>query len=329
MGKIEAAKSYTGNDLDNIFFRPFLSGPDAKELGVRILYNMPVPTTLNFWRRAGDILQKYTTGGWSGSSATEKFQKTIDLARVKAEIGYGADEYYNLVFGQISNSPEVNMGDLSGTDLEVAETALFKEAIAESIRATMWVGDTSRTNEDSQYNTFDGFIAKFIKGVEEGEQLCLQVYNDIEADGAAENVFKDLWSGSSPMLRDLKAQGNLVYFVTSDVYANYENSLDAMSFESAFLSKQSGREGLYYRGIPVVDIQVSSYLAEQNTIPRSFVMLTDRRNLALAVNTADFPGTEVKMWYNPDLMENRQRAVFMAGCDYLLPELISFAVLDA
>lgn len=29
------------------------------------------------------------------------------------------------------------------------------------------------------------------------------------------------------------------------------------------------------------------------------------------------------MWYNPDLMENRQRAIFMAGCDYLLPELVS------
>jgi hypothetical protein len=32
------------------------------------------------------------------------------------------------------------------------------------------------------------------------------------------------------------------------------------------------------------------------------------------------------MWYNPDLMENRQRAIFMAGCDYLLPELVSCAV---
>jgi hypothetical protein len=25
-------------------------------------------------------------------------------------------------------------------------------------------------------------------------------------------------------------------------------------------------------------------------------------------------------------MENRQRAIFMAGCDYLLPELVTFAV---
>ena len=55
----------------------------------------------------------------------------------------------------------------------------------------------------------------------------------------------------------------------------------------------------------------------------SFILLTDRRNLALALNTGDFPGSEVRMWYNPDLMENRQRAIFMAGCDYLLPELVS------
>ena len=32
-----------------------------------------------------------------------------------------------------------------------------------------------------------------------------------------------------------------------------------------------------------------------------------------------------QMWYTPDQMENRQRAVFMAGCDYLLPELVSMA----
>ena len=46
----------------------------------------------------------------------------------------------------------------------------------------------------------------------------------------------------------------------------------------------------------------------------------------MAVNTSDFPGTEVRMWYNPDEMENRQRAIFMAGCDYLLPELIVIAL---
>ena len=48
-------------------------------------------------------------------------------------------------------------------------------------------------------------------------------------------------------------------------------------------------------------------------------------NLVLAVNTSDFPGNEVRMWYNPDLMENRQRAVFMAGCDVLDETLMTYA----
>ncbi len=61
-------------------------------------------------------------------------------------------------------------------------------------------------------------------------------------------------------------------------------------------------------------------------MPQSFAILTDRRNLAMAVNTSDFPGTEIRMWYNPDQMENRQRAVFMAGCAYLLPEMVSMAI---
>ena len=46
MSFLESAKQYTGSDLENIFFRPMLSGPSALDLGVRVLYNMPVPTTI-------------------------------------------------------------------------------------------------------------------------------------------------------------------------------------------------------------------------------------------------------------------------------------------
>lgn len=326
MGKIEQAKSYVGQDLENIFFRPMFTGPDATALGIRIMYNMPVPTTLQFWRRAGDILQKYTTGGWSGSNSTERFQKTLELKRVKAEVGYGADEYYNLVYGVISNSASINMGDLTGTDLEDAETALFKESIAESIRATMWVGNTARTANGAQYNTFDGFLKRISDdAAASGSEIKSRTYTAMTAATAAETLFKDMWDNATPVLRDFKAQGNLAYFVTSDIYANYENALDSVQLESAYMARQNGRQGLSYRGIPVIDVQVSNYLSQCADMPQSFAILTDRRNLTLAVNTSDFPGTEVRMWYNPDAMENRQRAVFMAGCDYLMPELISFA----
>ena len=40
MSFLENAKQYTGAELDTIFFRPFLTGPSAQELGVRILYNL-------------------------------------------------------------------------------------------------------------------------------------------------------------------------------------------------------------------------------------------------------------------------------------------------
>ena len=39
MAKIENPKNYTGRDLETIFFRPMLSGSDAVDLGIKILYN--------------------------------------------------------------------------------------------------------------------------------------------------------------------------------------------------------------------------------------------------------------------------------------------------
>lgn len=231
-----------------------------------------------------------------------------------------------MVYELITNRSDVNLDDLSGTELEAAETALFKEAIAESIRATMWLGDTDR---EDKLNTFDGFLKRLTDDIGETENdiknVSIGTSFTTDAADAAEALLKQVWDNASDLLKAFKPQGNLVYLVSSDIYAKYEEELDNVILESAYVAKQNGREGLSFRGIPVIDVQISSYLKELTDLPQSFAILTDRRNLAFAVNTADFPGTEVRMWYNPDQMENRQRAVFMAGCDYLLPELISMA----
>lgn len=318
---IENPKSYEGRELETIFFRPMLSGPSAVDLGIRIMYNMPVPTTLNFWKRAGDVLQKYTKG-WAGGELAEKFQKTINLAKVKAEIGYSASDYFGMVYEKLVADSKVNLDDLSGTELEKAETALFMAAIEESIRVSMWLGDTARTTGD--YTAFNGLLKLIGKDVgSDANSIKSLVLPNMSSDpDAAETIFKALWTGAPEVLKEFKAQNNLVYLVTSDVYNNYEDSLDGVVLESAYAAKQNGRANIKYKGIPVVDVKLSGYLSAFEDMPQSFAILTDRRNLALAVNTADYPGTEVRMWYNPDEMENRQRAIFMAGCDYLLPELI-------
>ncbi len=323
MSKIEKIKTYSGQDLDQIFFRPMLTGESAEELGIKVMYNMPVPTTLHFWRRNADVLQRYTTGGWSGGGKSDKFQKTIQLHKVKAEMAYGADDYFSTVYELITGRSDVNLDDLSGTELEAAETALFRQSIAEGIRSTMWLGNTTRSNPC--YNTFDGVMKNITDNIEAD---CIKnfAYIPEESENWGEKVLKNLWDNAPVELKELRSEGQLAYFVTSDIYNAYEESLDNVAIEAAYLAKQTGREGLYYRGIPVIDVKLNGYFGPVSDLPHSFGILTDRRNIALAVNTNDFPGTEVRMWYNPDVMENRQRAIFMAGCDYLLPELLSVAV---
>ncbi len=323
MSKIESIKTYSGQRLDNIFFRPMLTGSNAEQLGIKVMYNMPVPTTLHFWKRDGNILNRFTSSGWSGGAPADKFQKEMKLHKVKAEMAYAADNYFSTVYELITGRADVNLDDLSGTELEEAETSLFRASIAESVRATMWYGNRDRDN--GVLDTFDGFVKQIVYDCNE-EEIRRFAYVNEGKSGWAEAVLKRLWDNATEELRSLRSEGQLAFFVTTDVYNAYEEELDGVAIEAAYLAKQQGRDGLFYRGIPVVDVQLNGYKEQALDLPGSFALLTDRRNLALAVNTNDMPGTEVRMWYNPDLMENRQRAIFMAGCDYLLPELLSFAV---
>ncbi len=322
MSYLENAKQYTGTELEQIFFRPMLTGPSAIDLGVRVLYNMPTPTTVQLWDGQNNILHKYNSTGWNGGQHALKTQKIIDMKRVKAELGFAAADYFSMVYEKITSNPEVNMDDLSGTQLEQAETALFKKTLAENIRATMWIGDSSAA---SGFNTFDGFLKSIKQGLND-EEISSITYTEAElADPATSiKIFDNLWLITPGIVQDAKPEGQLAFFVTSDIYRLYEKYLDQKGVEAAYSGETNGRQGLAYHGIPVIDVHLGSYL-NATSFDKSFCFLTDRRNLVLAVNTADFPGNEVRMWYNPDEMENRQRAVFMAGCAILDPSSLLYA----
>lgn len=322
MTYLENSKQYTGTDLENIFFRPILTGQSAKELGVRVLYNMPHNAHVQLWDGQRNILQKFTSAGWSGSTAPTRTEKAIDMKRVKAELGFSAADYFSMVYEKISSIVDVNMEDLSGTILEQAETELFRQALAENIRATMWAGDSSA---DDGYNTFDGFLKLVQDGATSGsiEDFTYSEEN-LAQNSYVTEIFDQLWNSADPRIRDLKADGQLAYFVSSDLCYLYEKYLDEKGVDAAYIDSVNGRPQLAYHGIPVIDVRMGSYLAD-TSLHQSFALLTDRRNLVMAVNTADMPGNEVRMWYNPDEMENRQRAVFMAGCLLLDEKLIGYA----
>lgn len=201
MSFLENPKQYTGAELDTIFFRPFLTGPSAEELGVRVLYNMPVPTTVQLWDGQRNILQKYTTAGWSGGAAATKYQKTLSLSRVKAELGFSAADYFSMVYEKIAARADVNMDDLTGSELEQAETALFRQAVAENIRATMWVGNTAAS---SGYNTFNGFLRALDAGVTAEAFYDKSFQSTALTDPAyVVELFDDLWKNADTRIQDI------------------------------------------------------------------------------------------------------------------------------
>ncbi len=104
-------------------------------------------------------------------------------------------------------------------------------------------------------------------------------------------------------------------------------ALDAVGAEGAYVDSQSGRMKLMYHGMEVIDMHVSEYVSALG-LEDTFAFMTDKRNLVMAVNTADFPGSEIRMWYNPDEMQNRQRATFAVGCEIVDYDLISFATIS-
>lgn len=304
---IEKSKTYKGEELAKLFFRPSFTGPSAEEMGIRVLYNMPMPTIVHTWKKNDNVLQEYSSG-WTGQCRTSRDEQTIYMRKVKAESSFSAADYFTRVYEKLVCDGHYNMGDLSGTELEAAETELFRRSIAEAVRATMWCGDMY--GRISNLSTFNGFLYQIDKAIDAEEDIAYDTLAAGEPMPSSHQIFSTVWEQASPELKSLLSEGNLALFVTSDIYHNFIAELDDKGTDSAYRDFINGHEKLAYHGIPIIEVPLSKYMTGKYS---TFAILTDRRNLVLALNTADMPDTEVRMWYNPDEMENRQRACFLAG----------------
>lgn len=319
---IENSKTYNLTDVENLFFRPTFCGKSAEEMGIRVLYNMPVPTKVPLFTHNNNILKNFTSG-WQGGSSSSLSQKEIEMKKLKAESSYSAEDYFSTIYEMITASSEVNLGDLTGTDLEKAETELFRRSLAKSIYTTMWFGDVNC--EVSEHDGFDGFLTQILHAAEEDSGIPVTVFNT-DADVSVVTVLQSAWISAADDLRALASEGNLCYFVSSDVYDAYQFYLDQKGLTTVCTDTMAARPTLSYHGIPLVEI--SSNGCELNRCG-SFCILTDRRNFILALNTADSPEKEIRMWYNPDEMENRQRVVFLAGATIVDENLLSGTIYNA
>ena len=319
---IENSKTYDVTDVENVFFRPTFCGKAAEEFGIRILYNMPIPTKVPLFKHNNNLLKSFSSG-WQGGTSAAKSQVTIDMNKLKAESAYSAEDYFSTVYEMITNSSDVNLGDLTGTDLEKAETELFRRALAENIYACTWFGD--KYTEISDFGVYDGFLRNIITYKDADATVALEIREE-EEEFTVESILLQSWLHAKEELRALASDGNLAYFVSSDIYDAYQFYLDKAGNANAYADAINGRPALSYHGIPIIEVPAQKYDLKRC---KSFCILTDRRNLVLALNTADSPEKEIKMWYNPDEMENRQRVVFLVGTAVLEKDLLSGFIFDS
>jgi hypothetical protein len=196
-------------------------GENAEQLGIRVMYNMPMPTTIQMWSPNSDILKKYSTG-WNGGNPAIRQQKSIDMQKLKAEVSFSASDYFQSVYEHIVGRADVNLDDLTGTELEQAETEMFRASIAESLRVLMWLGNTSAYS----YNMMDGFLTRAANYVDSSDVTIYEGTGDpITADNVVE-LLKSLWAIARPELKALRGEGQLAYFVTTDIYDAYEEYLE-------------------------------------------------------------------------------------------------------
>ena len=80
---IENPKVYSNTEVDSIFFRPSFCGKSAEDMGIHVIYNMPMPTTVQVFANKRRVLEPFESG-WSGSATNKPMQVTIAMNRVKA-----------------------------------------------------------------------------------------------------------------------------------------------------------------------------------------------------------------------------------------------------
>lgn len=319
---IENSKTYNVKEVEEIFFRPLFCGKSAEELGVRVLYNQPIPTKIPLFAHGVNILKSYASG-WQGGPTSKYMHNEVEMKRLKAESSYTAEDYISTVYSYLADVPEFSSGDLTSSDLEKVETELFRRSIAESVYASMWFGDVEGVVSD--INSFDGFLRRVLNINKNDSSLANIVVCPDQEEYSAVELLSSIWHNAKSELRTLASEGNLVFYVSSDIYDAYQFYLDENGWSNCSHTIATGRPVLTYHGIQLVEIPANDYDLNAAT---SFAILTDRRNFILALNTADSPEKEIHLWYNPDEMENRQRAVFLAGTAIADENLVSAFIFD-
>lgn len=332
---------WTGTDVEEIFFRPRYKDMKPEDLGFRIVFTESKVKRLHFMGKLGKILMAYASG-FQGGASGNKYVREFTVKEFKAEIAYDRHDYDDTMF-EIFFRDGIQQNDIDGTKVMEAEQKVFSEALDSDTVRYFWLGKTSKVHiaagtypdgtayaigdPDKYYNQVNGVLEE-IYAVASATPTADQVKKitmPVLGTDDAMDTMKAMLLGSTPVLKSLKDSGQLRFYATDDFIQNYEDTLTADGTEAAHAAVINGVSTYKWNGIPIQRLGVDQYLADDfSGVPTTICILSTPENLGLVLNARDSKAS-VRMWFNEDENERRQRAQFKMKPDFILPELVTIA----
>lgn len=277
-----------------------------------VLMNIRSNTKLQRFTQIEKVTKAYVKG-FAGSTGSVLDQRSINVARVEAEVEQEADTFFNTIMGELLKLGTAK-DDLSETELQRIIAEIMMKAVSRDFERMIWLGDTASVNAD--YNPYDG-IFKALTGLPAGQKLTGPV-GALAADAAIAQF--ELTKAAAPNeLRENRA--NTKMFVSQSYADNYRESLRSGGTEQAFTNLQGGTPTLSWDGFEIVEMANwdTHIAADALATDVHRIVMTDVSNIVIGTDISSNTGAE--FWYDKTDQCNRFRLGYVAGTQYRTDEL--------
>ena len=331
VAKDNISATYSGADLDRIFYEPVFRSDDIMR-NYRVIPN--VKHKMNVYTSAAltKIVQKYTDcSATSGSTQFNIDDKTITAGRMRVALEQCSKEFFGSYIEEMYRSG-ADVMNVEGTQLGDAIVNRAVKGIGQDVVRLAWGGDDSTAN----YQGVTGWMKLMGDDTTvNGAKSTLTVV-DPAAPTAAEsiNLIRKAYDAAPASLQQIPA-GEKKIFVTPKMFNAYLANLEGSSADLAIVNTQDGLRTVSFRGVELVPMyEWDTILADLNpTIMKSGthegtegLCYCAVENLIIGSDVTD-PEGSFKVFYD-DLEEKMYfRGYFKLGVQFLYPSLVQWGML--
>ena len=331
VAKDNISATYSGADLDRIFYEPVFRSDDIMR-NYRVIPN--VKHKMNVYTSAAltKIVQKYTDcSATSGSTQFNIDDKTITAGRMRVALEQCSKEFFGSYIEEMYRSG-ADVMNVEGTQLGDAIVNRAVKGIGQDVVRLAWGGDDSTAN----YQGVTGWMKLMGDDTTvNGAKSTLTVV-DPAAPTAAEsiNLIRKAYDAAPASLQQIPAADKKI-FVTPKMFNAYLANLEGSSADLAIVNTQDGLRTVSFRGVELVPMyEWDTILADLNpTIMKSGthegtegLCYCAVENLIIGSDVTD-PEGSFKVFYD-DLEEKMFfRGYFKLGVQFLYPSLVQWGML--